>query len=183
MARYRTKTLFWVPTVVIVALCLSFYVSLSFEDRSILPSALIDQPMPAFELPQLDQEQLADNSDLPQDQPYLVNVWSTWCAPCLIEHPVLMNVASGGIPIVGVNYKDEDEKASKWLFEKGDPYTINVVDRTGNFSIDLGLAGVPVTFVVDARGMIRKKHMGAVTQSVWENQLLPTIQAIADDHG
>lgn len=166
--------------VVVVALCVSFYVSLGFKDRSELPSALIDHPIPPFELPQLNAEELASNADLPSNQAYLVNVWATWCAPCLFEHPVLMNIASAGIPIVGVSYKDDDEKALKWLADKGNPFSLNLMDRQGSLAIDLGMSGVPVTFLVDAQGVIRLKHMGELTQEEWEAEIKPVFDSFKD---
>ena len=112
-------------------------------------------------------------------QPYLLNVWASWCAPCLQEHPVLVELAKRKtIRIVGINYKDRPEDARAWLARHGDPFAEIVADREGRTAIDFGVYGVPETFLVDAHGVIRFKHIGALTVEAVQGRLLPAIAAL-----
>ena len=114
----------------------------------------------------------------------LVNVWATWCAACLVEHPVLLRVArEEGVRIVGVNYNDQTAKAIAWLKRYENPYTLTVVDQEGQLGIDLGIYGAPETFVVDATGTIRYRHVGAVTEQVWSDTLGPIVDALREGRG
>lgn len=107
----------------------------------------------------------------------MVNVWASWCAACMNEHAVLMHIQShDGIPIYGINYKDNPDSAKKWLAYAGNPYRETGVDINGMIASKLGVYGIPVTFLIDSRGMIRYRHMGVVTQSDWENELLPMVK-------
>ena len=111
----------------------------------------------------------------------LVNVWATWCAACLVAHPVLLRLArEAGFRIVGVNYNDESTKAVAWLRRHEDPYALTVVDHEGVLGIDLGIYGAPETFVVDATGTIRFRHVGAVTEDVWRDTLGPIVSALRE---
>ena len=167
----------WLPLVAFVGLCLVFYASLEFSPRNELPSPLIDRPLPSFSLPDLATEVVRTPVDLPQDL-FLLNVWATWCFPCREEHPVLMGMANDGIAIVGLNYKDEDEKAMRWLHSIGDPYRLNLVDRDGTYGVDLGVYGVPATYVVDHNQTIRYKHIGPISERQWEDQIKPIVMSL-----
>lgn len=173
----RRNLALWLPLGLILVLCVAFVTSLEFEDRANLPSALLDKPLPAFELALLNGD-IATNANTPQDQVYLLNVWATWCAPCRVEHPLLIEIAASGVPVIGLNYKDEDEKAIKWLRDQGDPFLLNLVDQSGDFGLDLGLSGVPVTFVIDAAGTVRYKHIGVLEESSWNEVLKPIIERL-----
>jgi cytochrome c biogenesis protein CcmG/thiol:disulfide interchange protein DsbE len=114
-------------------------------------------------------------------QPYLLNVWASWCAPCLQEHPVLVELAKRKtIRIVGINYKDRPEDARAWLARHGNPFAEIVADREGRTAIDFGVYGVPETFLVDAQGVIRFKHIGALTVEAVQGRLLPAIAALGN---
>lgn len=160
----------WLPLVALAGLCLVFFQSLEFSPRNVLPSALIDKPMPAFSLPDLFSDSLVTSAELPAEA-FLVNVWATWCFPCREEHPILMDIAATGVPIVGLNYQDEDQKARNWLQSIGDPYLLNLVDRDGDYGVELGVYGVPATYFVDGTGLIRYKHIGPISASQWQNEL------------
>jgi cytochrome c biogenesis protein CcmG/thiol:disulfide interchange protein DsbE len=145
-------------------------------DPKLVPSPLIGKPAPAFVLPQLKTpEQTLDQDDL-KGKVSLVNVWASWCVECRTEHPFLMQLArTGTIPIYGLNYKDTREEALGWLDRHGDPYTAVAFDGKGTVGIDYG---VPETFVIDQKGVIRFKHIGPITPSVWKDRIKPVIDQL-----
>lgn len=127
-----------------------------------LPSALIDRPAPSFTLPPIEGDGVGFASTQLKGQVSLVNVWASWCPPCRQEHPVLMRLAREGVPIYGINYKDKPKDAKAYLAELGNAYTRIGADRDGRVSIDWGVYGYPETFVVDATGRIRYRHVGPI---------------------
>lgn len=135
-----------------------------------LPSALVGRSLPEFELEKLLDEGAITKQDL-LGQPFLLNVWATWCPSCAEEHEYLNQLASEGIHIVGMNYKDDIEKARLWLSHYGNPYQINFVDAEGEFAIDLGVYGAPETFFVDSQGIIHYRHVGVVNDLSWQQSL------------
>ncbi|MEM0954954.1 MAG: DsbE family thiol:disulfide interchange protein [Pseudomonadota bacterium] len=144
-------------------------------DPQALPSALIDRPLPRFELAVLGDGGKTVTEAAMVGEVALVNIWATWCASCRVEHPFLTELARSGLPIFGINYKDEDDKALGWLAQLGNPYRFSVVDREGLLGLDLGVYGAPETYVVDARGVIRYRHVGVVNEAVWQNTLQPIV--------
>lgn len=149
------------------------------HDARELPSPLVGRPAPDFALPRLERpEQIVRRADL-LGRPYLLNVWGSWCSACGIEHPVLM--AQGrtlGVPLIGYNYKDEPADAQAWLARYGNPYAQVIADRDGRTAIDFGVYGAPETFLVDAAGTIRYKHVGPLTPEVIARELRPAIAAL-----
>ncbi len=143
-----------------------------FLDPSEMPSALIDRPLPAFNLPALGGGQQLSRDDV-TGQVALLNVWATWCVSCRVEHPYLRELADAGIPIYGLNYKDSDVAARDWLDELGDPYRLNIADREGTLGLDLGVYGAPETYLLDARGVVRYRHVGVVNEEIWREVLQP----------
>ena len=146
-------------------------------DPQAMPSALIDQPLPEFNLPVLGSDQFVDR-DAVVGEVALINVWATWCASCRVEHPYLTYLAEQGVVIYGINYKDVDADALVWLEELGDPYRANIVDAEGSLGLDLGVYGAPETYVVDASGIIRYRHVGVVDEQVWSQILQPVMQEL-----
>ena len=144
-------------------------------DPQALPSALIDKPLPAFNLARLGGAGETVDRSAMLGEVALVNVWATWCASCRIEHPFLTELAQSGLPIFGINYKDQDEKALIWLQDLGDPYRFSVVDTEGQLGLDLGVYGAPETYVIDANGVIRYRHVGVVNAATWQNTLAPIV--------
>ncbi len=144
-----------------------------------VPSPLIGKPAPAFDLPLLDQpDKRLSNADL-SGKPYLLNVFASWCFACRDEHPVLMAEGRAlGIPIVGFNYKDEPADAKRWLSQFGDPYSVIVADRDGRVAIDFGVYGAPESFLVDGKGIIRYKRIGAITPEIIAFELKPRLAAM-----
>lgn len=161
------------PLLIFALLALLLFRGLSLDPRE-MPSALIDKPLPEFELFSLGEQRTLTRGDV-IGQISLFNVWATWCVSCRVEHPYLQQLADAGIPIVGVNYKDEDAAALRWLQDLGNPYTVNIADRDGTLGLDLGVYGAPETYVVDADGVIRYRHVGVVDERVWRSILEPIV--------
>jgi cytochrome c biogenesis protein CcmG/thiol:disulfide interchange protein DsbE len=111
----------------------------------------------------------------------LVNVFASWCGPCRIEHPLLMEIAEmDNINLYGINYKDDPAIARDWLTELGDPFTRIGADRDGRVAIELGVYGVPETFLIDREGRVRYKHVGPISEEVWSRELLPLIRNLRE---
>jgi cytochrome c biogenesis protein CcmG, thiol:disulfide interchange protein DsbE len=167
------RLLYLIPVLVFAAVGIGLAVGLT-RDPSTLPSALIDRPVPQFELPALDGGEGLSSADL-KGRVSLVNVFASWCVPCRVEHPVLMRLAEEGVPIFGINYKDPPDKAKAWLAELGNPFEKIGADRNGRVGIEWGVYGVPETFVVDAQGRIRHRHVGPIQARDLEKTLRPIL--------
>lgn len=139
------------------------------DQRQTIRSPLIDRPMPEFDLPTLfDPETRITNADL-AGQPFILNVWGSWCPACRVEHPFIKRLgAEAPVPLVGLNWKDPTENALRWLDQFGDAWDLHLVDYEGNTAIDLGVYGAPETFLIDHTGIIRHKHIGPVDQAEFE---------------
>lgn len=149
-----------------------------------VPSPLIGKPAPDFSLPRLDNAQQHVTKTDMLGKPYLVNVFASWCFACGEEHPVLMSHASKlGVPLVGYDYKDKPEDAKAWLRRHGSPYDLVLVDQKGLTAFDFGVYGAPETFLIDAEGVIRYKHIGPLTPEVVHSVLEPQITALKQGTG
>lgn len=170
---------FLIPLVIFVALVAFLWVGLGRDPREV-PSPLIDKPAPAFTLPRLHQ---TDKTFSPADmrgQVWLLNVWASWCVSCREEHPVLVELAkTHTVPIVGLNYKDQNPDALRWLARFGDPYTLSITDADGRVGIDYGVYGVPETYVIDKAGIIRMKQIGPVTPEILQQKILPKVKELS----
>ncbi|OUR62596.1 thiol:disulfide interchange protein [Bermanella sp. 47_1433_sub80_T6] len=155
----------FIPFGIFIMLGFFLYRGLFLDPRDI-PSALVDKEFPEFNLPTLISSQAKTVNDI-KGQAHLVNVWGTWCISCRVEHPFLVELAQKGVSIVGINYKDDNAAALKWLDDLGNPYIFSVDDENGTLSMDLGVTGAPETFFVDASGIIRHKHQGPITVDNW----------------
>lgn len=144
-----------------------------------LPSAMIGKAFPAFSLQTVQGGRTLTEADL-RGRPALVNVWGTWCPSCKVEHPYLNQLAEQGVVIHGINYKDDNAAAQQWLAEFHNPYQLDIDDAQGTLGLDLGVYGAPETFLIDAQGIIRYKHVGVVDASVWREQLAPRYQQLLD---
>ena len=173
---------YFLPVVIVLALAVIFwsYLGEIRDGKSIqdLPSALIDKPAPSFKLPGIGPKDKGFDSTSLKGKVSLVNVWASWCLPCRIEHPRIMQLAREGIPIYGINYKDKVEAAKGFLAELGNPYKAVGADRTGKVAIDWGVYGYPETFVVDAKGHIRYRHVGPIMADDLTNKIRPLIKAL-----
>jgi len=167
----------FIPLLVFLLLAAFFFRGLSL-DPTRMPSALIDQPMPAFSLTTVLDTQRLVTQDVFKGQVSLLNVWATWCISCRVEHAYLVKLAASGVPIYGVNYKDETSKAQQWLKDLNNPYVLSVVDSDGRLGIDLGVFGAPETYIIDKRGVIRYKHVGVLDERVWREKVEPVIKTL-----
>ncbi len=166
------------PLLIFVVLAIFLAIGLSLNPREI-PSPLIGKPAPAFSLPVLSEPARTLSEQEFKGRVWLLNVWASWCVSCRSEHPVLNEMAKlNAAPIVGLNYKDEPEAAKQWLAQLGNPYRVSIMDIEGRTGIDYGVYGVPETFVIDKRGIVRHKHTGPVTPEVVEKVLLPMIKQL-----
>jgi len=174
----QRRLLYILPPLGFLALAALFWVGLG-RDPGVLPSALIDQPVPEFDLPPLkdDKPGLA-SADL-TGEVSLVNVFASWCIPCRVEHPIITRLAErDDVAVFGLNYKDKPEDAKAWLAELGDPYDRIGADRDGRVGIDWGVYGVPETFVVGRDGRIRYKHVGPLTAEAVAERILPLVEEL-----
>ncbi|NQV69947.1 MAG: DsbE family thiol:disulfide interchange protein [Pseudohongiella sp.] len=170
---------FFIPVIGFVALAIMFWRGL-YLDPKVLPSMLIDKPMPEFQIATVAGGEIS-NADLPKEV-FLLNVWGSYCLPCLIEHPTLTRLSEeGDIPVVGVNYRDREDLAIDWLEENGNPFVFSILDEDGRFGIDLGVYGAPETYLVDADGVIRYRHVSPLTEVVWKENFLPAIAEIRSE--
>lgn len=167
------KPLMFLPPALFAALAGMFVWGMNREDPSQLPTALAGKPAPAVQLGSLEGAPLFTQADLADGQMKLVNFWASWCAPCRVEHPNLEALARDGVTVLGVNYKDDPEKAAGFLAELGNPYAKIGTDREGRMALDWGVYGVPETFVVDGEGKIVLRFAGPITEKVIEEQLSP----------
>ena len=166
------------PFLVFAALAVFLYTGL-FRDPREVPSPLIGKPAPAFALPLLDDPARTFGSRDLAGQPYLLNVFASWCYACRDEHPILMQQGKRlGIKLVGFDYKDEPADAKRWIAQYGNPYDVIVADLPGNVAIDFGVTGAPESFLVDAGGVIRYKYISPITPDVIATELLPRIAAM-----
>lgn len=169
------KVWLFIPLFILIGLLLVFSKGVMKEPKS-LPSVLIGQAMPPFTLTQLDNANIVRTEKDFSGQVALVNVWATWCIGCEHEHPVLIDIAAlDQVPIYGINYRDDQTAALLWLEKFGDPYVFTAFDPQAKMAIDWGVYGAPETFVIDAQGIIRYRHVGPITFSVWREVLLPLV--------
>jgi cytochrome c biogenesis protein CcmG/thiol:disulfide interchange protein DsbE len=160
------------PVAAFAIVLIGFMIGLR-RDPAILPSMLIGKPLPAFALaPLRPNEPGLASADL-AGQPVLLNVFASWCGPGKEEHPTLIRLKGEGVPIVGLDWKEEAQDGARWLEANGDPYLRAGNDRTGRAGIDLGVSGVPETFVVDRRGRVRYRQVGAITPEIWAEKIEP----------
>ena len=164
-----------IPLVVFLSLIVLLYNGLGKNTR-LLPSALINKPVPQFSVPSLMNGQTINNETL-IGQMYLLNVWASWCPNCRIEHPMITEFARQNIiPVYGLNYKDESTAANNWLRQFGNPYKDILVDDEGLVGIDFGVYCAPETFLIDAKGIIRHKIVGELNPQNIQNEILPMIE-------
>ena len=144
------------------------------EDPHQQASALIGRALPALGVTTLIQpEEKKDIREVIKGQPFLLNVWATWCPTCRAEHRFLTTLAGQGIAIAGLNYKDDRQKALRWLKDFGDPYRENLRDANGMAGIELGVFGAPETFLIDGQGIVRYRHTGELNADVWHTEIAP----------
>jgi cytochrome c biogenesis protein CcmG/thiol:disulfide interchange protein DsbE len=166
------------PLGVFIALVLLLGAGLGLNPR-LVPSPLVGKPLPEFTLELLrDPQRSLTRADL-TGKVSLLNAWATWCVECRREHPVLVAIArEGKVPVYGLNYKDQRPDALQWLARLGDPYVASGFDADGRVGIDLGVYGLPETFLIDTHGTIVHKHIGPISPEIWESEFVPVIERL-----
>ena len=148
------------------------------RDPGEVPSPFVGKPAPAFSLPALDGDGMVTDADL-RGGVTVFNVFASWCLPCRAEHPILMRLArEGKVRVIGLNYKDKPDAAKKWLAELGNPFARIARDEKGRAAIDYGVYGVPETFIIDAAGIIRYKHVGPIQAHDFAEKIAPVIERL-----
>ncbi len=178
------RLVYLAPMAVFVVVALFFYRGLQLDPKK-LPSVLIDRPVPELDLPPVpgrDEEGLKRAHLL--GEVTLVNIFGSWCVACLAEHPLLLKIQESGVaPVHGIDWNEKNpEDGARWLKRNGDPYArvgLDMGPPESHAAIDFGVTGAPETFVVDAEGRIRYKHIGPITAEVWEQTLKPMIEELS----
>ena len=171
----------YIPLIVFLILVLFFARQLIFgKDPSELPSVLLNEKIPNLNLEKLEGYKLFSVKNLiSADSPTLINIWSSWCAPCLVEHEFLMKMSrEHSIKIYGINYKDKKEDALQTLDLNGNPFYAIGIDKNGSESINLGVYGVPETFILDSNGNIKYRHVGPILEYDMQNIILPILNKL-----
>ena len=169
------KAKFLIPLILFIILVGFLAVGLNRDPQEI-PSPLVGKQAPAFELPQLADPKKNFSPESMKGQPWILNVWASWCVACREEHPVLVELGKLQVaPIIGLDYKDKREDAMTMLSLQGNPYLLSAFDANGRVGIDYGVYGVPETYVIDKAGVIRFKHIGPITMAVLNQKILPLL--------
>ena len=162
---------------IIFFVLIGFLAESLYESETELPSPLIGKPIPEFKLRNLITEEFVTNDQIIGNIS-LINVWATWCVGCEIEHEFLVELSQDrnvNLPIIGLNWKDDDQLAKLWLKQLGDPYMLILKDPEGKTAIDFGVYGAPETFLIDSNGIIHFKHIGPLDREIYEQDILPLI--------
>lgn len=178
------KWLMFLPPAVFGLLVGVFAAGMYREDPNALPSTMIGRQVPAFELAPMEGAALTTPASLTEPGLKLVNFWASWCAPCRVEHPFLMELAGEGIPIHGINYKDRPDQAAGFLSELGTPYSTMGADTVGRTAINWGVYGVPETYLIDGEGKVLLRHAGPITRQEYDRVIRPAVEkALAQPSG
>jgi cytochrome c biogenesis protein CcmG, thiol:disulfide interchange protein DsbE len=173
------KALKYIIPLAIFAILVVFLAIGLTKDPRMVPSPFIGKPAPAFTLAKLHEPGASFAPEEMKGKVWLLNVWASWCVSCKVEHPLLNEMnRQGVVPIVGLNYKDARNDATKWLKQNGDPYLFSVSDIDGRVGIDYGVYGAPETFVIDKQGVIRYKQIGPITPEALDKTILPLIKQL-----
>jgi cytochrome c biogenesis protein CcmG, thiol:disulfide interchange protein DsbE len=163
------------PLIFFLAIFILFKSNLN-KDPNLLPSLLVNKPIPYFSGPSLMDNNQITNKSL-QGKWVLLNVWATWCLACHVEHPILIDMArKHHIDVIGLNYKDNSTEALAYLHKAGNPYSACIYDPKGNIAMQFGVYGTPENFLIDRKGLVRYRYVGPITLEVLEKDLLPRIK-------
>lgn len=180
-----SKKLLFIPLVAFLGLVSVFATQLiknqHGDDPTKLESVLVGKTVPEFRLEDLAEPGKLYDQQIFVGEPLLLNVWATWCPTCYAEHQYLNELASQGVKIIGLNYKDDRTKAVGWLNDLGNPYLISLFDGNGMLGLDLGVYGAPETFLINANGVIQYRHVGDVNARNWAEKLGPMYQRMVEE--
>lgn len=173
-------TMFLVPLAVFAAVLFLLWRGLELQPE-IPPSPLIGKPLPHFHLSNMLAPSYPLTEEKIKGKVSLVNVFASWCSACEMEHPMMMAIMNQyQIPIYGIAYKDTPKNIKAFLAVNGNPYTAIGNDNRGEVAMELGVYGTPETFIVDKKGVIVHRHVGIISEQVWEDELLPIIKELKD---
>ncbi len=158
-----------IPLILFVAMIPLFFFAMG-EDKEEIPSPLIGKRMPDFLLPSLDGDGIYDRQSI-LGEPFILNVWGSWCPSCILEHPYLSELNQKGVKIVGLNYKDTEEGAREFLEKLGNPFAVIIVDAKGELGIELGVYGAPESYLLNGNGEILFKRVGVIDERIWKEQM------------
>ena len=179
------KLNYYIPLFLFLLLVIFFAKQLLTEkDPSELPSVFLDKKLPTIQFEQLEgYEYLSKDRFYNNDSAYLINVWASWCGPCIVEHEYLMRLRkSHNIIIYGINYKNKIPESKAFLEKYGNPFTAIGRDFSGRQAINLGVYGVPETFIVDKHGFIKYRHVGPILEYDMNNIILPIIKKLGEEN-
>ena len=162
----------------LIILLVFFYLLLIERNPSRVPSALLNKNVPIFEAESLFKDERFLSSEIFDNQIVLVNFFATWCKPCKDEHIYIKRFANEKkLKIIGINYKDNPKLAIEWLKNLGNPYSNVALDKNGKIAIEWGVYGIPETFVVNSKGIIKYRHVGQITKKIYKkiNQIISEI--------
>lgn len=170
------KTL--IPLAIFIVLVVFLAIGLTRDPREI-PSPLIGKSAPVFTAPVLNGGGAQFSAKDMLGKVWLLNTWASWCVACRQEHPLLMEFSkSKMMPIIGLDYKDQDAAGLQWLARYGNPYDVSITDKDGRIGIDFGVYGVPESFVIDKQGIIRYKQIGPFTEEAIRDKLIPLVREL-----
>ncbi|MBC8158046.1 MAG: DsbE family thiol:disulfide interchange protein [Alphaproteobacteria bacterium] len=173
------RLIFILPLIGFAVMAVYLAIGLTKDPRA-LPSVLIDQEVPPFDLAAIEGREVGFKSDDLPGEVSLVNIFGSWCIACRVEHPFLMKIKEQKMaPLHGIDWREQDRKAGPaWLARFGDPYSLIGDDPKSKAAIAFGVTGAPETFVVDKRGFIRYKHVGPLSQAVWDETIQPMLEEL-----
>lgn len=174
----KIKLRFLIPFSLFAVMVVFLAIGLSLDPREV-PSPLIGKPAPSFELPTLHNPAATFKPEDMRGKVWLLNVWASWCTACRAEHMLVNDLARRGlVPVIGLNYKDEARDALDWLGKLGNPYLTSISDLHGRAGLDYGVYGVPESFLIDKKGIIRYKQIGPITAEALEKTIVPLVQQL-----
>jgi len=174
------KKLLIIPSLLFLLILVTFFYLLIIErNPSEIPSNLLNKNVPNFEVESLLKKERFISSKEFGNEIMLVNFFATWCLPCRDEHIYIKRFSDEkGIRVIGINYKDNPKKAVQWLRDMGNPYSNVPIDKYGRIAIDWGVYGIPETFIISSKGIIKYRHVGPVTKKIYKkiNLLIKEIE-------
>ena len=173
----------WLPLIVLVFISIIFIFGLE-KDPTLIPSALINKKAPDFNLPSLNlktgkfQNNVSYSPNYWDEKVWVINVFASWCVACNFEHPHLMKISLNhpNVELIGLAYKDKPEDTARWIKKNGNPYKKIIMDFSGRTGIDYGVYGVPETFIIDKKGLIKYKHIGPINEEFYSLYLSPILK-------